>query len=580
MRPQSRQEISRRDMKSPIRPRPEARTAKVPHAVTQPRARASAFRSSTVILSVTLAFMAVAGQLTRLAVQGGYDIVQTLNEPIATSFARPDLVDRNGRLLATDVEMPSLFADPAIVQSRDVVAERLADVLPNVDPEETRRLLEDRTRRFVWLRRGLSPRLAQSVHDLGLPGLSFRDELRRAYPLEELGGHILGAVNIDNRGIAGIERFLDDERAVEAVHGAAPRDAVPIRLSLDIGIQHALEDELHLATSRYGAKGAAGIVMDVATGEIVASSSEPGVDPGRPRDARDPDRIDRVHGGTFELGSIFKMVTIAMSLDDGKASLDTIVDVTKPLTAGKYTITDTHPAGRPLSVAEVFTHSSNVGAGLLALDETPTRQREFLEALGLWQPMRTEQGPVSTPQLPARIDRAEQITLAYGHGIAVAPIQFARAAAALVNGGTLPAPTYLARTSDAPPTGPRVIKEDTSRKICDLLRRNVTEPHGTGKRADVEGYRVGGKTGTAEIAGPGGYQEKAVIASFLAAFPMDAPRYVVLVSIFEPKGTSETDGEITAGRNAAPTAGRIIARIAPKLGVLPQTADAGQNALR
>jgi cell division protein FtsI (penicillin-binding protein 3) len=535
-------------------------------------ARSQRLRASAVVVGVGIAFATVAGQLAMLAATGGSDIVLTLNEPIAKSFARPDIVDRGGRLLATDVEMPSLFADPSLIGSPDEAAEQLATVLPGLDQADLRRQLEDRSKRFVWIRRGISPKTAQAVHDLGLPGLSFRDELRRAYPLERLAGHILGQVNVDNRGVGGIERYIDDTIGVEAVHGATLSSGVPIRLSLDLGAQHSLEDELRQAMSRYEAKGAAGLVMDVETGELLAAASLPGLDPSFPLEARDPDRADRVQGGTYELGSIFKTVTVAMALEGGK-TIDTMVDVTQPLTAGRFTITDTHPAGKPLSVADIFVRSSNVGAGMLALMAGQERQHEFLEKIGLLDTLRTEAGPVAPPQLPQHIGRAEQITISYGHGIAVAPMQIAAAAASLINGGERVSPTFLRRADGASPVRTRVVSEATSKKLCELFRRNVTDAHGTGKRADVPGYRVGGKTGTAEMPGrSGGYSEKAVISSFLAAFPMDAPKYLVMVSLFEPKGTDETKGEILAGLNAAPTAGRVIARIAPMLGVVPDGA--------
>jgi cell division protein FtsI (penicillin-binding protein 3) len=521
------------------------------------------------MLSMTLLFGTVAAQLARLAASGEPDMVATLTEPIAKTFARPDIIDREGRLLASDIEMPSLYADPSLVQGVDDVAEQLGTLLTDLDEADLRRVLADRERRFVWLRRGISPRLAQKIHDLGLPGLEFRTELRRAYPLERLAGHVLGSVNVDNRGAGGIERYIDDKVGVEATHGTTPSSGAPVRLSLDIGVQHALEDELGSALGRYVAKGVSGLVMDARTGEMLAAASLPGVDPSRPSEILDPARLDKIQGGTYELGSIFKLVTVAMALEGGRIKLDTVFDVTRPLTAGRFTIKDTHPVGRPLTVSEIFIHSSNVGAGMIALAEGAERQKAFLEKLGLMTEMRTEAGPVASPQLPSRFERTEQITVSYGHGMAVAPIQFAAAAAAIINGGTLVTPTFLKTRSET--HGARVVSEETSRSMCALFRRNVAEPIGTGRRAEVEGYRVGGKTGTAEIPGRGGYREKAVVSSFLAAFPMDAPRYVVLVSLFEPAGTEETDGEILAGRNAAPTAGRVIARIAPLLGVQPES---------
>lgn len=526
-------------------------------------------RTRLVMLGMALLFMSVAGQLARLAATTGPEMVVTLNEPMARTYVRPDILDRGGRLLATDIEMPSLYADPSLVQGVDDVAERLGTVIHDLDQNELRKQLSDRHRRFIWLRRGISPRLAQDIHDLGLPGLEFRTELRRAYPLVRLAGHLLGSVNIDNKGASGIERTIDDTIGVETTLGAPRKGGLPVRLTIDLGVQHALQEELEAAMGRYDAKGIAGLVMDVETGEMMASVSLPGVDPARAAEVLDPSRIDKLQGGTYELGSVLKILTVAMALDGGKVKADTVLDVTKPLTAGKFTIKDPHSAGRPLTVSEVFIKSSNVGSGMLALGEGPERQKAFLEKVGLTREMRTEAGPVAPPQLPRQFGRIEQITVGYGHGIALAPIQFAAAAASVINGGKPVKPTYFKRAETAQISTERVVSQETSDTLRVLFRRNVAERGGTGTRADVPGYRVGGKTGTAEMPGKGGYQKKAVVSYFLGAFPMDAPRYLTMVLIFEPQGTEEADGEVLAGRNAAPTTARVIARIAPLLGVKP-----------
>jgi len=426
------------------------------------------------------------------------------------------------------------------------------------------------------VRRGLSPAVTQKVHDLGLPGLSFRNELRRAYPGGDLAGHVLGSVNVDNKGIAGIERYIDDSVGVEAVHGAELSDHAPVRLSIDIGVQHSLEDELDTAMRRYKTEGAAGLVMDIKTGEVVASASLPRIDPSRPSLSADADYIDRVASGTYELRSVFKTMTVAMALDEGLATAATVLDVRQPLVAGKYTITDMHAAGRPLSVAEVFTHSSNVGAGMLALKAGPEKMKDFMQRAGLLDPLQTELGTTGTPQLPPRFDGVELLTMSYGHGLAVAPLQFAAATASLLNGGVRVRPTFL-RFRKPPPDKPQSIVSDlTSREIARLFRLNVIDQDGTGKHADVPGYRVGGKTGTAELADGGTYREKSVISSFLGAFPMDAPRYLTFVLLFEPKASLESSGQRTASMNAAPVTARLIRRIAPQLDVPPRLAEITQ----
>ena len=531
-------------------------------------------------LAIAVAFMAVAGQLVRLALSSQFQVASSLNATIAESFARPDIVDRHGRLLATDVEAQSLFADPARVINRDEVVEKLASIFPGLNQVELRKSLSNPHRRFVWIRRGLSPKTAQRIHNLGLPGLAFRRELRRAYPGGALAGHVLGHVNVDNKGVAGFERYLDEVVGVEAVYGATLAERAPARLSLDIGVQHAVEEELATAINRFRARGAAGIVLDIDTGEVLASASLPDVDPARPIMSLDPARIDKVASSTFELGSVFKMVTVAMALDNGVVSLDTMVDVREPLTAGRFTIRDLHPAGRPLSVADIFIRSSNVGAGVLALEAGPQRSREFLERLRLLDPIKTEIGPVAAPQVPDQWQESEIITTSYGHGIAVAPLQFAAAAATLLNGGHRVIPTFVKRQPDAERDTVPLIKPATSDDIRRIMRRNVTDPKGTGKRANVAGYPVGGKTGTADIPGAGGYKKDAVISSILAAFPMNKPKYLVFVLLFEPKGTGDSGGEVFAGRNAAPTAGRIIRRIGPLLGLLPTSEAAAAQSSR
>ncbi len=540
------------------------------------RTRRAPLVNAMLLSGTVLAFGTVASQLLNLGLSGQQQITIAVSEPVATSFSRPDIIDRNGRLLATDVEVPSLFADPAIIIDRDEVVEKLIIVLPDLDQNELHQALSDKLRRFVWIRRGLSPKLAQRIHDLGLPGLSFRSELRRAYPAGDLAGHVLGSVNVDNKGTAGIEKYIDDQIGVDAVHSVTLSTRAPVRLSLDLGVQHSLEDELDTAVRRYHTRGAAGLVLDIKTGEILASASLPRVDPGRPLPSTDPLLLDKVSGGTFELGSVFKTLTIAMAFDEGLAVPGTMLDVRAPLQAGRHTISDFHPAGRPLSVAEIFTHSSNVGAGMLALQAGPEKMKAFLGKLGLLQTLKTEAGAVSTPQTPERWERAELITVSYGHGLAVAPLQFAAGAAALFNGGTRMTPTFLKSQPGVGPAADRLVTPETSRQMARLFRLNVMDADGTGKRADVPGYRVGGKTGTADLASGGGYEAKAVISSFLGAFPMDEPRYLTFVLLFEPKGTAETGGQRTASTNAAPVTGRLISRIASQLGVQPLAIAATQ----
>ena len=546
------------------------------------RGRSRRTRAVIILAFVLCGFSLLIGQLVWLALSGQGVRQVSMTRPIATAFARPDIVDRRGRLLATDVSLPSLFADPSRVIDRNVVVEKLRTILPQFNEEKVHRGLREKGRRFMWVRRGLSPRLAQAVHNAGLPGLSFRSELQRAYPMGGLGGFVVGAVDVDNRGVSGIERYLDERKLVEPVHGVAGANGLPVRLSLDLGAQHALRDELSQALKHYGARGATGVVLDVHSGEIIAASTVPGVKSGRLKGRNDEGARDTLTQGAFELGSVFKLFSVATALDRGIVRPNSRVDVSRPLIENGYVIKDAYASLGTLSISDIIVRSSNVGAGVVALEAGTDAQQAFLKRAGLLDKLTTEAGPIEAPRAPKTWGRLETITVSYGHGIAVSPLQFAAASAALVNGGTRIVPSFVRdgvmdqvrghKAASVEPgedagTPARVMSAQTSAWIRDMMRKNVTDPHGTGRRADVPGYRVGGKTGTAELPVRGGYSEKAVISSFLAAFPMDAPRYVVLVSLFEPRPTVASGQKISASHNAAPVAGRVISRVGPLLGV-------------
>lgn len=533
-------------------------------------------RSAGVALVVLAAFATVGVQLVRLAAKREDGVQVSISAPIATGLSRPDLVDRQGRLLASDVELPSLYVDPQLVRDRDETVEELRTVLPDLDDTALREMLADRSRRFEWIKRGVSPTVAQRVYYLGLPGVSYLTELKRAYPAGRLAGHVLGGVNVDNRAVGGIEQHLDAQNLVDQVVGAQPTSRPAVMLSLDMSVQHAVEDELADAIKTYRAKGAAGVVLDVTTGEVIAAASLPRVDPAHPAAAPRAQEIDRISAGTYELGSIFKLITIAQALESGTATRDTRIDVSQPLKVGRFEIKDHHGGGGSLSVRDVFIKSSNVGVGQLALKAGPEKQREFLAALGLTERGQTEAGPIAAPILPRAWGDVEAATIAFGHGIAVSPLQFTAAAASLLNGGRLITPTFLKQSARADVAGRQVVSEKTSRQLTEMMRANVEEPGGTGRRAAVAGYPIGGKTGTAEIAVRGRYDRNAVIASFLAAFPIAKPRYVTLVMIFRPSRTAASSQEITASHTAAPVTRHIVERIAPLLGLKPNLVAAGR----
>ena len=535
------------------------------------RPRTHRRRGLAVVTLLLTAFLTVGIQLTRLGLKGTTAIRSDPVETVTRNVARPDIIDRNGRLLATDIALPSLFADPRRVLDKDEVVEKLAGVLPGIDQRGLLSGLNDKTRRFVWIKRGMTPAEAAKVHDLGLPGLSFRDELRRVYPAGEDAGHVLGFVDVDNRGAGGIERYIDAQNLFDLTDGAGRSDRPPLALSLDLAVQHSLHAELEQAIGDYHAAAAAGLVLDVQTGEVLADVSLPDYAAGNAAASLESNSLDRIEGGTFELGSVFKTITLAMAEDAGVLKPDKTYDTSLPLQVGAFSIDDFHPTRRQLTAEEVFLHSSNIGAAMMAEDVGETRMHAFFDRLGLTTPLTTELGRAALPQLPQRWGKLTTMTMSYGHGIAVAPLQFAAAAAGLVSGGRVQ-PTFLKPASSAK-AGGALVAATTGDFLRLLMRHNVTNPEGTGKRAAVPGYDVGGKTGTADIPGKGGYGHQGVLSSFLAVWPIRQPRYLSYIMIWAPQATEADKGQTAAGLTAAPVTARVISRISPLLGLAPVFGD-------
>ncbi|MBV9260343.1 MAG: penicillin-binding protein 2, partial [Pseudolabrys sp.] len=462
------------------------------------------------------------------------------------------------------------FAEPRKIIDVDEAAELLTAELPDVDAGELRERLASK-RGFVWLKREITPEQQQDIHRLGIPGVGFLTENKRIYPNGPVLSHVIGHVNIDNQGIAGMEKWLDGQ-GLAALHMAGlatDRLQKPVDLSIDLRVQYALRDELNKARDKFHAKAAAGIVSDVRTGEIIALVSEPDYDPNNPREANDPTRINRLTTGVFEMGSTFKALTLAMALDGGKATLDSKYDARMPLRFGKFDIHDTHPLGRYISMKEVFTYSSNIGAARVALSMGVDAHKAFLRKLGQLDRLRTELPESAEPIVPKRWGELNTITIAFGHGLSVAPLQAVMGINALMNGGLLIPPTLLKRSEDeAAKLAVRVVKPETSEKMRYLMRLNAEI--GTAKMADVKGYYVGGKTGTSEKVVNGHYSKKQVLNSFTAILPADNPRYQILIMLDEPQALPETHGFITSGWNAVPTGGAVIARVAPLLGLKPR----------
>ncbi len=524
--------------------------------------RVSRARLFLAALMISLCFVVLGGRMVYLSVSGDPDLprVTKARGAAESNGERAAIVDRNGVLLAGNLVSASLFANPQVIDDPKDVAARLVKIMPDLNAKKVRSQLASK-RAFVWLKRNLTPREQQAVNDLGVPGLSFKISETRVYPHGRLLSHILGFTDIDNHGIAGVEQYFDQELKDRA------RSGRPLQLSLDAWVQHALLGELQRAMKKYRALGAAGVVMDVRSGEVVAMASLPDFDPNNPSASPRRNQFNRATKGVYELGSVFKTFTVAMALDSGTVSITGGYDATQPIKISRHTIRDFHAKKRWLSVPEIFMYSSNIGAAKMAIDVGGIRQQDFMSRLGLLSRSTVELPEVGDPLLPNRWRDIHTMTIAFGHGISVSPVQLASGMAAMVNGGVHVPATLLKRDQDAPIRGDRVVSKQTSDHIRGLLRLVVHK--GTGSKAQVKGYVVGGKTGTAEKAGRRGYREKALLTSFVAAFPMDRPRYVVYALLDEPKGIKETQELASAGWNAAPTAGRIIARIAPLLGVRP-----------
>lgn len=526
-----------------------------------------------VMIGVCLVYGVIAGRLVQYGLRD-LTTVASIARGDALMASRPDLLDRNGQVLATDIRTVSLYAKPHKITDPDEVIERLATVLPELDVRSVYRKLTSKSQ-FQWLRRQLTPRQQNDILALGIPGVGFRPEKRRFYPGGPTASHIVGHVNIDNKGIAGMEKYVDGQglAALAAAGMTIERQMEPVRLSLDLRVQHIVRDELAAAMQRYQAIAAGAVVLNAKTGEVLAMSSLPDYDPNIAAQALEKDRLNRMSAGTYEMGSTFKAFTTAMALDSGLINLGDSFDASKPIRIAGHTIHDFHGKHRTLSVPEIFIYSSNIGTAKMADVVGVEGHQEFLTRIGLLTRMRTELPEVAMPSQPKNWKKINSVTISFGHGVATTPLQTAMSAAAMLNGGLLIPPTFLPRSQeDAQRVATRVIKSETSAAMRYLMRLNVEK--GSGRRAEVPGFRIGGKTGTAEKVVNGRYSSAVRFNAFLSAFPIEDPQYVVLVIIDEPK-PAEGQHSATAGLNAAPTVKAIIRRSAALLGVRPSFGEDG-----
>lgn len=495
---------------------------------------------------------------------------------------RADIVDRNGRILATNLQTHSLYAQPQQMIDPLGAAQKLKAIFPELDEA---RLVKDFTgkRKFVWIRRQLSPEQMQQVHDIGSPGLLFGPREMRLYPNGPIASHVLGGASYGREdvasaeviGVAGIERKFDSLLRDPANEGK------PLELSLDLTVQAATEEVLAGGMSLMNAKGAAAVLMDMQTGEIIAMASLPDFDPNnRPQvllkgDQSDSPLFNRAVQGVYELGSTFKIFAVAQAMDLGLLNPDTIIDTKGPLSWGRFRVRDSHSMPAAMSATDVIVKSSNVGTGRIALQLGADRQKSFLSRLGFAEatPVELSEAPSGAPLLPKNWSEISTITISFGHGLSSSPLHLAAAYASLLNGGTRITPTLL--RSDTVQQGERIVRPETSARARSMLRQVVVR--GTASMGEVPGYLVGGKTGTADKAKPtGGYYDDKVIATFASIFPANDPKYVLIVTLDEPSENSGDEPRRTAGWTAVPVAAEMIRRIAPLLGLRPQIETAEQ----
>lgn len=519
-----------------------------PH-IGRERLDSTRFRALFLAFCVCLAFGGIAAQLTWVGLFPPQEEPRTNTQPLKENPRRGDITDRNGQLLATTLAVQSLFADPREVLDIAEIAKKLPPIIPELKADVIRARLSNPKRQFVWLARHLTPKEVNAIHRLGLPGLGFRDELVRVYPQMNLFAHVLGGVDVDSNGISGIELTSNKTLA----------KGENIKLTIDMRLQQQLRKTLREITAVSDAKAAWGVVMDPKTGDILAMVSTPDFDPHHLSNYQQESLMNKASLGVYEMGSIFKIFTLAEALEAKSITPDTPIDCRKDLKIGRFTISDYKGKYRVLSAREVLQYSSNIGAAQLADALGADHQREFLTRLKFFDPLQNVGLPEvgkSTP--PDRWGRVQTMTISYGHGIAVTPLHMLAAASAIMSDGYYRPPTLLYGTKR--PLPEKVLTDETVATMKDLLRTVVHE--GTATRAQVQGLDVGGKTGTAEKNKGGRYSENKNLASFVGAVPLDNPRLVALIMVDEGRKDYATGGQI-----AAPAFGSFVRRVAPIMGM-------------
>ncbi|MGN6157110.1 MAG: peptidoglycan D,D-transpeptidase FtsI family protein [Devosia sp.] len=522
-----------------------------------------------VIAVLLLLFAAICGRLVQLGMVVQDTSIEGRARDLITA-TRPAMLDRNGLEMAVDIRVPSLFAEPRHIIDVDEAATAIHSVLPDLSVDWLRQRLSG-DKGFVWIKRELTPAIEDKIMQLGIPGLDFLTESKRFYPGGSEAAHIVGAVNIDNQGIAGMEKAMDDEDValLQQVGLARGNELAPVNLSIDLRVQHVMHDVLTDALSRYQASAAAGAMMDIKTGEILGLVSLPDFDPNNPGSALQKDTFNRMTAGIYELGSTMKSVTIAGALDSGKVKITDKFDARFGVRFGRFTITDFHGKNRILTVPEVYKYSSNVGAIHIMQQWGKENFRAFLHKMQFDVPEPLELPERRNPVVPKTFSDIVAATASFGHGLSVSPIAMLRAMGAFANNGVMVRPTmYKTSLADAEKTYEQVVSPKTSAEMRYIMRLNANEGSGSRMNMLAQGYRAGGKTGTAEKVVNGRYDTSKVLSLFASVFPLDNPRYAMMILVDDPH-TEPGQGGHTAGWNAGEATGRIIARVAPMLGISP-----------
>jgi cell division protein FtsI (penicillin-binding protein 3) len=489
---------------------------------------------------------------------------------VEKEILRKSIYDRNGILISSNLTTSSLYANPKLMLDPANAAKQLKKILPELDQKKLETEFKNKKKTFYWVKRNLTPEQKYEVNALGIPALMFEDEEKRIYPHGKLFAHAIGMVGQDGHGLSGLEKYLDKLSEDDFDQVLSKNN---ITTTLDIRIQNVLREEMMITKEKHSAQTASGLVMDITNGEILALVSLPDYDPNQPKSLEQKTLFNTTTLGSYELGSVFKPITFAIAFNEGKINDKMVYDASHPLKFGRFKINDFHAKNRPLSVPEVLMYSSNIGTAQVAEAVGADKMEDYFEQLGFYKKLEFEINEKSFPNTPRNWKELTLATLSYGHGLAVSPLHLATAMASVVNGGLYYHPTIIKRAEGEKVTQPyRIFSEKTSIKMRDLMRLVVIG--GSGGKANVAGYLVGGKTGTADkIDERGRYMENRVVSTFIGAFPMNNPKYLVMISYDDPRPIKETFGYATAGWTAAPTAGNVIRRMAPILKIAPQEDD-------